>query len=78
MACVKLGRTGDEFMLKLLFYAWLEDYKESRKARRSGREGGREGGGRGEGGRERERGRGRVTMSFQWRLNRQGSCMQMS
>lgn len=30
----KLQNVCDQFVLKLLFYAWLEDYKESRKARR--------------------------------------------
>ena len=33
-ACVKVARVGDDFMLKLLFEAWLEDYKESRRAKR--------------------------------------------
>ena len=29
----KLHKVGERFMLKILFYAWLEDYKESRKAK---------------------------------------------
>lgn len=30
----KLHEVGEKLMLKMVFYAWLEDYKESRKAKR--------------------------------------------
>lgn len=45
-ACCKLRGVGAMFLLRLLFRAWLEDYKESRRARRwFNREGGSEGAG---------------------------------
>lgn len=33
-ASSKLHSVGEMFMLKMVFYAWLEDYKESRRAKR--------------------------------------------